>query len=86
MIYKNDNDKESIKLLKIDYKIYIDQLDRKKNLDLFKMTLKDLFSLDISRKYSSKNKDYNKLLISDILEKKIKFKDFDTLCFFLILL
>jgi len=81
MIYKNDNDQESIKLLKIDYKIYIDQLDRKKNLDLFDMALKDLFSLDVSRKYSSKNKDFNKLLISDILEKKIEFKDFDTIMF-----
>jgi len=56
----NKNDEGSIKLLKIDYKKYIDQLERKKNLDLFKLPLKDLFSLDISGKYSTRNKDYNK--------------------------
>ena len=77
----NKNDEGSIKLLKIDYKKYIDQLERKKKLDLFKLPLKDLFSLDISGKYSTRNKDYNKVLINRILEQKIEVEDFDTIIF-----
>jgi len=74
----NKKDEEKIQLLKIDYK-YIDQLERKANLDLFEMTLKDLFSLDISRKYKTKSEDYNKILINGILEEKIEIEDFDTI-------
>ena len=76
----NKNDKESIKLLKIAYK-YIDQLEKKKNLDLFEMHLKDLFSLEISSKFYTKSKDYNKILINRILEQEIKVEDFDTIIF-----
>ena len=75
-----NNDEESIKLLKIKYK-YIGQLERKKNLDLLEMSLADLFSLDVSGKYISKSKDYNKDLINGILEQKIKVEDFDTILF-----
>jgi hypothetical protein len=75
-----NNDEESTKLLKINYK-YIDQLERKKNLDLFEMTLADLFSLDISDKYISKSKDYNKDLINRILKQEIEVEDFDTIIF-----
>jgi hypothetical protein len=75
-----NNDEESTKLLKINYK-YIDQLERKKNLDLFEMTLADLFSLDVSDKYISKSKDYNKNLINGILKKEIEVEDFDTIIF-----
>ena len=78
MIYKNNE--EGIQLLKIDYK-YIDKLERKMNLDLFEMPLADLFSLDVSRKYKSKSKDYNKILINGILEQKIEVEDFDTIMF-----
>ena len=78
MIYKNDE--EGIQLLKIDYK-YIDQLNRKKNLELFEMPLLDLFSLEVSGKYKSKSKDYNKILINGILEQKIEIEDFDTIMF-----
>jgi len=79
MINKEDTE-ERIKLLKIDYK-YTDQLEKKMNLGLFEMTLKDLFSLDVSRKYKKKTKDYNKNLINRILEKKIEVEDFDTVNF-----
>ena len=75
-----NNDEESTKLLKINYK-YIDQLERKKNLDLLEMSLADLFSLDVSGKYISKSKDYNKDVINGILEQKIKVEDFDTILF-----
>ena len=78
MIFKNNE--EGIQLLKIDYK-YIDKLERKMNLDLFEMPLADLFSLDVSRKYKSKSKDYNKILINGILEQKIEVEDFDTIIF-----
>jgi hypothetical protein len=78
MIYKNNE--EGMQLLKIDYK-YIDKLERKMNLDLFEMPLADLFSLDVSRKYKSKSKDYNKILINGILEQKNEVEDFDTIMF-----
>ena len=45
------------------------------------MSLADLFSLDVSGKYISKSKDYNKDLINGILEQKIKVEDFDTILF-----
>ena len=78
MIYKKDD--ERIQLLKIDYK-YIDKLERKTNLELFEMPLADIFSLDISRKYKSKRKDYNKALINGILEQQIEVEDYDTIMF-----
>ena len=76
----NKNDEEGMKLLKIDYK-YTDKLERKMNLELFEMPLIDIFSLDISRKYKSKSKDYNKILINGILEQKIEVEDYDTIMF-----
>ena len=78
IIFKNNQ--EGLQFLKIDYK-YIDQLNRKKNMDLFEMPLIDLFSLDVSGKYKSKSKDYNKILINGILEQKIEVEDFDTILF-----
>ena len=78
MIYKKDD--ERIQLLKIDYK-YIDKLERKTNLELFEMPLADIFSLDISKKYKSKSKDYNRALINGILEQQIEVEDYDTIMF-----
>ena len=78
MIFKNNE--EGIQILKIDYK-YIDQLNRKKNLDLLKMPLLDLFSLDVSGKYKSKPKDHNSKLLNEILEQKFEIEDFDTIMF-----
>jgi hypothetical protein len=74
------NDEEGIQLLKNDYK-YIDQLNRKKNLDLFEMTLMDLFSLEISGKYKSKSKDYNEKMIKEIVQQKFDREDYDTIMF-----
>ena len=78
MINKNA---EGIKLLKIYYDKYINHLNRKKNLDLFEMPLADLFSLEISKRYITKRKDYNKIIIKEILEKKIEIEDYDTIEF-----
>ena len=74
------NDEKGIQLLKNDYK-YIDQLNRKKNLDLFEMTLMDLFSLEISGKYKSKSKDYNEKMIKEIIQQKFDREDYDTIMF-----
>ena len=76
----NKNDEEGLQLFKIDYK-YIDQLHRKKNLELFEMPLMDLFSLDVSRKFRTKSIDYNKIIINGILEQTIEIEDFDTIMF-----
>ena len=80
MIFKNNE--ESIQILKIDYK-YIDQLNKKKNLDLLEMPLLDFLSLDASGKYKSKSKDYNAKLLNEILEQKFEIEDFDTIMFLL---
>jgi hypothetical protein len=80
MIFKNNE--ERIQILKIDYK-YIDQLNKKKNLDLLEMPLLDFLSLDASGKYKSKSKDYNAKLLNEILEQKFEIEDFDTIMFLL---
>jgi len=74
------NDEAGIQLLKNDYK-YIDQLNRKKNLDLFEMPLMDLLSLEISGRYKSKSKDYNKKMIEEIIQQKFDREDYDTIMF-----
>ena len=56
------------KLVKIKYK-YINTLNRKKNLELLEKPLKDVFSLDVSTKYTSKHKNFNENLIKTILSK-----------------
>lgn len=78
MIYKNDE--EGKQLLKNNYK-YIDQLNRKKNLDLLKMPLMDLLSLEVSGKYKSKSKDYNEIMIKEIIQQKYENEDYDTIMF-----
>ena len=78
MIYKSDE--KGLKLLRINYK-YLMNLNRKMNLNLFKMTLQQIFSLDISHRYSKFLFDHNKKLINEILEQKIEIEDFDTIKF-----
>ena len=78
MIYSNEDGR--LNFLRIDKKYYLN-LKRKKNLDLFKMKLADLFSFDISPKYISIGKDYNKKLRNKILEQKIEIEDYDTIKF-----
>jgi len=73
------NNENGIQLLKTDYK-YIDQLNRKKNLDLFEMSLMDLLSLDVSGRHKSKSKDYNKKMIKEI-QQRLDLEDYDTILF-----
>ena len=58
-----------LKLYKIDYK-YKDQINKKIDLDLLEKSLKDLLSMNITSKSKTHDKDFNKILIQNILEKK----------------
>ena len=63
--------KNEVKLLHLDYKQYVDRIKKDLDLWLLNMKLEDFASLDISEKYCSKaNKEYNKNIIKDILEKE----------------
>ena len=68
--------KEKEKLLNLDYK-YINRINRKEDLEYLNMKLKDLFSKDISSKYTTKKKNFNKKLIKKLLnnseDETIKF-------------
>lgn len=56
------------KLAKLDYR-YINELKKENELKYFKMSLKEIFSMDISTKYSKFGKDYNKKIIEQIINK-----------------
>lgn len=63
-------DVEPINLIKIiDYK-YIDKLKKETDLSLLETPLKDIFSNDISPKYSTLLRDSNKKIIERILEQQ----------------
>ena len=65
------NKAENFELLKLSYKKYIDKIKKKNELDLFKMKIKNLVSLETSSKYSiNKDKDFNKKSINKILEEE----------------
>ena len=58
----------NVELLKLDYK-YVNNLQKEQDLDFLNMSLKDLFSKEISPKYKSKYpKDYNKTIIGNLLK------------------
>ena len=76
-IISKGNGEYEKKLLKLDYK-YINRLNREQDLKFLNMSLKNLFSKEISGKYSTKLKDFNKKYIKYILEKG---KDDDTISF-----
>ena len=65
---------KNIKLLKIDHD-YINEIKRKKELKYLRMKLKDLFSLNITKKINTHKPDYNKTVIDSIIDKNdtIKF-------------
>lgn len=66
--YKDDEDKENlIKIL--DYK-FIDKIKKETDLSLLEMSLKDLFSKNISPKYSTLSPDSNKKLIEKIVKEE----------------
>ena len=78
MIKKSDDDKN--RLYKLDYR-FIDQLNKNIDIKYLKMTLKDLFSLDISSKYKNFSPDENQQLIQNIISHKEYVEDYDTVIF-----
>ena len=76
------NLKKIKKLCKLNYKI-INQINKDNDTKLLRMTLEDLFSLDISPKYKSKSPDFNKKLIQKIINKEKKVNDNETVRFVL---
>ena len=68
------NEKGKSVLMQLDYKKYIDRLNREQDLMFLNMPLKDLFSNDISFKCQLKKqekiKDYNRKKIEEILQNE----------------
>jgi hypothetical protein len=68
------NEKGKNVLMQLDYKKYIDRLNREQDLKFLSMSLKELFSNDISFKCQLKEeekvKDYNKKKIEEILQNE----------------
>ena len=79
MIKGKENDTN--KLYKLDYK-YINQIKKEKDLNYLNMSLKDLFSLEISPKYKLA-KQHNKEIINKIIQKEISVNDYKTTMFVL---
>lgn len=78
------NMKLNIELIQLDYN-YIKNLSRDNELNLLNTTLKDILSMDISPKFKSKDIDYNKKTINDLINSKDKTKisNYNTLLFVL---
>ena len=74
------NNKKKYKLYKLNYKLII-QLNKEKDLNYLNMSLKDLYSFDISSKYKKIDKKQNKIIINEIIEKKILVEDYPTIKF-----
>ena len=69
--------KETFKLLKTDYS-YVNKMNQKENLEYLGMSLRDILSFDISKKYKINNqKGYNK----NIIEQVEKLENTQTLTF-----
>ena len=66
--YKDDEDKENLIKI-IDYK-FIDKLKKETDLSLLNMPLKELFSKNISPKYSTLPPDSNKKIIEKIVKEE----------------
>ena len=64
-----NNNKSKDKLFKLDYQ-FINRLNREQDLKFLNMSLKDLFSKEISPKYitTKRQKDFNKIYIEKILK------------------
>ena len=65
-----------LKLYKIDYK-YKDQINKKIDLDLLEKSLKDLLSMNITSKVKRHDKNFNEVLIEQILEQIKKEKSME---------
>ena len=76
----NKNYEDKIKLLKLDYAKYINKLKKDIDLELLKKPLKDIVSLDTSKRYPKINDIYwNKKIIEKIIEKEKDNKEINDL-------
>ena len=74
------NYESKIKLLKLDYAKYVNNLKKEVELELLEKPLKDLISLDTSKRYVKfSDKDWNKKIIAKILEKEKNNKEINNL-------
>ena len=80
-INKMIKNKEEKSLCRLNYKKYIDNIVKEKDLDYLNMKLKDLLSLEISPKQKFLDKDFNKNLIDQIINKEILVQDYNTTIF-----
>lgn len=65
----NSNRKNTYKLKRLDYK-YTQRLKKEEDLNILKMSLKDIYSLDVSSKYKKISKEFNKITINKIIAHK----------------
>lgn len=74
LIFLNNiiNRKKGNKLLKLNYKDNINKINKKEDLELLNKPLKDIFSRDISPKYTAFDKSHNKIIIQKILNGEEK--------------
>ena len=78
------NLKKRNRLLKLDYKSNVDKINTNNDFHLFRLSLGQLFSKNISCKNKTKPKEYNKIIIQKILkQEKITNTDFNTIKFVL---
>ena len=59
-------------LKKVNYKKYIDNMDRKQNLIILQKPIKDILSYEISTKFTKFPSDWNKKIIDSILKYNIE--------------
>jgi hypothetical protein len=76
----NKSNEKKNRLYKLDYK-FITQLNKNIDIKYLKMPLKDLFSLDISTRYTKMSPDKNQQLIQKIINHKVYVEDYDTVIF-----
>jgi hypothetical protein len=75
--------KEDIKkIYQLDYK-YVDQLKKDIDLDLLKMSLKNVVSKDITSKLKKLDKNFNKKFIQKIENEEEPIEDYETIMFVL---
>ena len=80
MIDKREN--ETNKFYKLNYK-YINHVNRNFDLQLLKMKIEDLLSMEISPKYKKLNSNFNQSLIEKIKNKEEYVKEYNTVIFVL---
>ena len=79
ILQKNINRIIPYKLYKLNYQ-YTQRLKKKEDLNILGMSLKDIFSLDVSSKFIKKSNTFNKNTINKIIKQK-ELKNYQTIIF-----